>query len=257
MTPPHLICPRHRRRCALSPLLPLLALGAWAAAHADTLTDDQWHGGVSLGGSASSGNTDTTVLSGNVNVTKATAQDKLNLYGLANYGRSSLNGVRTTSADQARAGARWDENLSAAVFGFVGGAGETNKVAGLHQRVDLNLGAGYKLLNSPRNGFDVVAGFGYADLKFTDGQTHHGGVLLVGEESSTRLTDTTTFKQRLAFTPGQDGMGRLATFDAGLATEIFGGWTMNTALDVRYTSAPAPGFKSVDTLVTLGFGYKF
>ena len=42
-----------------------------------------------------------------------------------------------------------------------------------------------------------------------------------------------------------------------MATAIAGGWTLATALSVRHASKVPAGLKSTDTLLTVGFGYKF
>ena len=237
-----------------------LALGAFGVAHADpaaNATDGLWHGAISLGGAATSGNTTTTVLTGNVDATRATTADKINLYGLVNYGRSRSDATgRVTTADLARLGGRYDWNLTNSVFAFGGAQVETNKVNGEKSRYDLNAGVGYKVIDTPNNTFNVFGGLGYSGSKLTDGTSPHGGTLIIGEESNSKLSESTSFKQKLVFIPGQNDLGRQATFNAGLATAISGGWTLNTGLSVNYNSAPPLGFKKTDTLLSVGFGYK-
>jgi hypothetical protein len=46
-----------------------------------TLLDDQWHGGISIGGAAASGNANSVVLSGAADAVKATTKDKISLSG--------------------------------------------------------------------------------------------------------------------------------------------------------------------------------
>lgn len=232
----------------------LLASGA---ALAQTETDGRWHGGIAIGGSAASGNTSSRALSVTADGTRATTQDKINLYGLLNYSSSRDAGVNTRTAELLRTGGRYDYNLSERVFVFGGGEAETNKPGGIDRRVGLNVGTGYHVLATPNANWDVFGGIGYTDAKFTDGTSRNGAELLLGEESSHRLSETSTFKQRLVFYPGSSETGNRATFDATLATSITGGWTLNTGLAVRYASKVAPGLKSTDTLLTFGFGYKY
>ena len=229
---------------------------AGACAQAAT-PDDQWHGNIAIGGAFASGNTNSKVLTGAADAARATATDKIGLFGNVNYGRGKVDGVETTSADQVRGGGRYDYNVSEAMFVFGGADGETNKVAGLDSRLNLDTGLGYKVIHDTATTFDVFAGLGWSHAKFVDGTTGKGATALLGEESTHKLSDTTTFKQRVEFHPGGHDIGNLATLDAGLATAISGGWTLNTGLTVHYASKVPAGLKSTDSLLTVGFGYKF
>ena len=103
----------------------------------------------------------------------------------------------------------------------------------------------------------MFGGVGYGDVKYTDGTHQNGAEFLLGEESTHVLSASTTAKQRLVVYPGTGDLGNRATFDAGLATAISGGWTLNTGLAVRYQSKAPAGVKSTDTLLSFGFGYKY
>ncbi len=226
-------------------------------AFAATGPDGLWHGDVAVGGAFASGNTNSKTLTGTADGVRATATDKISLFGNVNYGRNRVDGVETTTADQVRAGARYDYNLSDTTFVFGGGDGETNKAAGLDSRLDLDTGLGIKLIQDAATTFDIYGGLGYSHAKFVDGTSGKGATALLGEESTTRLSDSTTFKQKAEFHPGAHDIGNLATLDAGLATAISGGWTLNTGLSVRSASKVPAGLKKTDSLLTVGFGYKF
>ena len=220
-------------------------------------TDGRWHGDISIGGSAASGNTSATSLALRAEATRATDVDKLGTALLVNYGSSKSGGVRTRSAELARLSGRYDRNLTDSTFAFGGGEAEVNKPGGVKSRLSLNLGGGLHVLREPRSTWDLFAGLGHSGTRFTDGSSRNGAELLLGEESTHRIGESTSFKQRLAVYTGASRIGHRATFDANLATAILGGWTMNTGLALRYASKVAPGLKSSDSLLTVGFGYKF
>jgi putative salt-induced outer membrane protein len=236
--------------------LSVLVIASFSA-FAQDQPDNLWHGGISLGGAAASGNSTSKTLSANADATKASSTDKMSLFGLVNYGRSQIDGVDTTTADQARLGGRYDYNISEYLFAFGGGEAETNKVGSVDLRYGVSGGFGYKLIHTPATSMDVFGGIGYTNTRFTDDTQLSGATLVLGEESSHTLSETTTAKQRLAVYPGDSEVGTRATFDAGLATAIAGGWTLNTGLGVQYASKVAAGVKKTDTLLTVGFGYKF
>jgi putative salt-induced outer membrane protein len=242
---------------------PSLALTAAAlafaslAAHAQDQNDGRWHGGISIGGAAASGNSSSRSIAANADTSNATANDKTSLYGTVNYGRAKVAGVTTTTADLLRLGGRYDFNLSSDTFAFGGLEGETNKVGGVKDRYSLNTGVGYKLIRNESTSMDLFAGLGYTDTQFTDGSIRKGANALLGEESSHKLSATTSVKQRFVLYPAGGSVGTRSTFDAGLSTAIAGGWTLNSGLSVRYADKVPAGTKKTDTLLTFGFGYKF
>ncbi len=244
------------QRTALSIAVLSLSL-VTAAAQAQVKADGLWHGGIAIGGAASSGNTSSRTLSAAADAVNATADDKTTLFGLASYGRSKIEGVNTTTADLLRVGGRYDFNLTDLIFAFGGADAETNKSGGVKNRYNINGGVGYKLIRTDDTSWDLFAGIAYSDTKFTDNTSRSGASALLGEESTHKISDTTTFKQRLVAYPGGGEVGTRATFDAGLATAIIGGWTLNTGLSVRYASKVPVDTKKTDTFLTFGFGYKF
>ncbi|HEY0954817.1 MAG TPA: DUF481 domain-containing protein [Roseateles sp.] len=240
-----------------------LALGAATLAlvsqtvQAQDTPDGQWHGGLSLSGALASGNSSSRTLAANADTSRATALDKISLYGLANYGRNKVDGVDTTTADLLRLGGRYDFNYGPRWFAFGGAEGETNESGGVRDRYSLNGGLGYHLLKGDTHSWDLFGGAGYTDTRFTDGNRANGAQVLLGEESSHKLSETTSLKQRLVYYPEGGELGDRATFDAGLATTISGGWTLNAGLSTRYASRVPAGTKKTDNLLTMGFGYKF
>jgi putative salt-induced outer membrane protein len=119
--------------------------------------DNQWHGGISIGGALASGNTSSRVLTGSADAVKENKVDKVSLYGLVNYGSNKAAGVTTTTSNQLRLGGRYDYNLSDKTFVFGGAELETNKAGGLQSRYGLNGGLGYKVIRTATTTFDVFA----------------------------------------------------------------------------------------------------
>ena len=241
-----------------TPTLGAIALVLTAqAVQAQDEPDGRWHGGLSVSGAFASGNSSSRTLAANADASVATAEDKLSLYGIANYGRNKVNGIDTTTADLLRLGGRYDFNLGPQWFSFGGVEGETNKAGGVRDRYNLNGGLGYHLIKDDVTSWDVFSGVGYTATRLTDGSEANGAQVLFGEESSHKVSETTTLKQRLVYYPGGGDLGHRATFDAGLATQIRGGWTLNAGLSSRYASRVPVGTKKTDNLLTVGFGYKF
>jgi putative salt-induced outer membrane protein YdiY len=244
----------------------LLALGLAAAvaaqAQATVKNDGQFRAALGLGASFSSGNTKTTNLALTADGVRATDADKLSVYGNLNYARS--NG--TTTADQLRLGGRYDKNLSAQLFAFGSLDFERNKFANLNLRSQLGAGLGWHLVKTADTSVDLFGGLGYVSDKYKTAMVIDGASrdsygymsLLLGEESTHKLSETTSFKQRLVLVPNLKNHGEYrANWDAGLAVAMSKTMNLNVGFGFAHNSEPGPGRKSTDTLLTTGVSVKF
>ena len=193
---------------------------------------------------------------------RATAQDKLSLYGNALH--TSSNG--DTTGEQVRLGGRYDYNLGPAVFGFGGADLERNKFSNLKLRSQLVGGLGLHAIKTPETLWDLFGGLAYTSDKFftrtfIDGSTRGSygyASLFLAEESTHKFSETTSAKQRFALYPNISQTGEFrATWDAGLAVAMSKTMNLNVGLGVTYNSEPGAGRKSIDTLFTTGMSVKF
>jgi len=240
----------------------LLATAGLANAQATVKPDGQMRSSIGLGAAFTSGNTKSSNLTLNGEAVRATANDKTTLFGNAQYARSG--GV--TTADQVRLGGRHDYNLGPVWFAFGGLDFERNKFANLKLRSQLSGGLGYHALKTPDTTWDLFAGLGLASDKFVaatliDGATRSSysyTSLLLAEESTHKLSDTTSAKQRLAIYPNLKNSGEFrATWDAGLAVAMSKVMNLNVGFSVVHNSEPGLGRKATDTLLTTGVSVKF
>ena len=227
-----------------------------ASASAQDKPDGQFHGTGSLGAAFSSGAVNTTTISGALDTARKTADDKLSFYGLVARGSTKVGNQTAVTTDLYRVGGRYDRDLNKQVFAFVSGDVERNGVTDLDLRTAVYVGGGYHVIATPSTTFDVFGGVGYNRSKYSF-DTVSGTELILGEESAHKLSESTTFKQRLAVYPGfKSENGYRATFDTSLSVAMGGGWNMNAGLAARYASKIYV-VKKTETLLTVGFGYKF
>ncbi len=218
----------------------------------------EWKGSMSLG--ASYAKSYAGIKNTNFNIageaSRATAADKLAVYGIALFGNTK-NDVRSVdSADSLKAGARYEWNLSPQAYAFGSLDLERDGIIGLDMRAALGLGAGYYFVKSDPLTFTVFGGVSQRVDKF-DGGSDNFTELLIGEESNHKLSSTTTFKQRLVAYPNLSESGEFrAAFDATLSMAIAGAWNMNLSLVHRHDSMLPSGNKN-DTGFFVGVGAKF
>ncbi len=242
-----------RRLAALAALLATQAV--WA--QAPMKTDGQWRGSVDAGASFASGNTDSTSVNVSAKGGRATDNDKLDFYLTTLYGIKKSDGERNETANLWRAGGKYDRNLNSQVFSFGSLDFEHDKLQELDLRGVAAGGLGYHVRKSENTTFDVFSGLAYNHERFT-GETRNSVELLIGEESAHKLTDTTSFNQRLAIYPNLSESGEFrAQFDAGFTTAISKKIDLKLTLSNRYQSNPLPGIKKTDTLFLTSIGYRF
>lgn len=255
----HTHCPTLQTLCCL----PLLLVAA--AAQADEKTDGLWRGSGGAALSMTSGNSEATSLALTLNMTNQTLQDKTTLGGAYNYGRGKTGGISTTNTNKWNAFGQYDYNLSPRSYGFGRLAGEGDQLARLDWRVNASTGLGYKLVDSSETSFNVFGGAGYATDRYSAPQTVDGrsgtrfsrSSLILGEESSHRLSDTTSFRQRFEHAVGVSGdKARLSKFTANLAVAMTRSLSLAVGLTANHNSAPPNGQKSTDTLLFTGINLK-
>jgi putative salt-induced outer membrane protein len=245
---------------ALTIAAAFLPASAWAQA---TVKDDgQWRAALGAGLSLSSGNTKSTAINLTGDAVRATREDKWNFYGSGLYAKT--NDVIT--GEQIRAGTRYDWNLDPSLFIFGGLDLEKDKIAELKFRSAWSGGLGYKIINTPETVFNVFGGLSYTSDRYdlprlVDNEVRDKfsyASLLFGEESTHKLSETTSAKQRLAIYPNLKDKGEYrAQFDAGLAVAMTKTMNLNVGLGIRHNSAPGEGIKKTDTLLTTGIAVKF
>lgn len=240
-------------------LAAIACLAMPAAVLAQDKPDGQWHGNFSLGASFASGNSDSTNLGANFDTARATAQDKLSFYASAAYGENKTGGLKTKSADLLRGGGRYEWNIDPRLFAYGAADLERDGLVDLDLRAVVGGGLGYYLVKDKATTFQVFGGLAWTNESYGgSGIDRSFAALVIGEESSHAITDTTTFKQRLVAYPDLDETGELrATFDAMLASKLGGNWTLNVSLGTRYNSLPPAGTKTTDTVFLVGVGTKF
>lgn len=233
-----------------------------ALAQATVKADGRFRSAIGLGASLSSGNSKASNLSFTADAVRATDQDKSTLYMNAQYARTE--GV--TTAERARLGGRHDFDLGRTLFAFGALDFERNKFANLQLRSQVGAGLGYHLRRGEPVAWDVFGGLGYARDSYIDPmlidervRSSYGyATLMLGQESTHRLSSSTSFKQRLVLTPNLKHRGEYrATWDAGLAVAMSNALSLNLGFNASHNSEPGPGRRATDTLLTTGVSMKF
>ncbi len=243
----------------------LACLGtATSAAHAQVTQkpDGQWRSLFTAGASVANGNSDAKSASLSADLIKLTTSDKWEFNGAGQYARSA----GETTANRQNFTGVYNRDISPEWFGFGQGDLVRDIPSDLSSRVTPSTGLGYHVVKQPDQTFDVSAGLAYTWDRYrapqvVDGELrsrHDHRELLLAEQSNNKLSDSTTFKQKLTIYPSvSQGDGVRTVFDAGLSVAMTRQLALTATLSHRYDSQPGDGLKKNDTLFVTGVSLRF
>jgi putative salt-induced outer membrane protein YdiY len=248
-------CFRHSRHLALA-VAAAVAAGA-SLAQPKTVPDGRWRANIGLAASYASGNTESTNLSLKAEAVRATSADRITANARALHGETD----GTQTAAQYGLGGRYDYSVSDRTYAFGQANYLRDELANLKMRLSGAGGIGYRLIDEEKQKFEVYAGLGYSREDYFDPtivagelRTSYGfAEVVLGEESSHQLTDTTRLRQKLALYPNLDDPGEFrGEFDAGIAVAINRTLDLTVGVNYRYNSDPGTGLDNYDLLVLTG-----
>jgi putative salt-induced outer membrane protein YdiY len=233
-----------------------IALTSPAVAQTISKPDGAWRGAIGASYTSASGNNESTNASLFADAVRQTERDKMNASLRSVYGRQETNGVDELTASLFRAGVRYDLDFDDLKYGFAGFDSEKDKLADLKWRHSPSVGVGLHLRRTQTFTFDVFAGYSYSREELYSGTKRSFDEGLVGEETTHKFSESTSFRQRLAFYPNLSDSGEYRmVFDAGLLAPLVDRWNLTLNYSVRYQSDPPPGIDKRDTLVFAGLQY--
>ena len=183
-----------------------------------------WNGGANVGFSAARGNSETENLALAVNAAHPTVNDKTTLYVSSIYTTNQL-ATPSTVANLITAGIRYDRNINARAFGFVGADFMSNALQELDLRGVYGGGLGYHAIKSGSTTLDFLAGLNYTHETYSNGPeitpvttppsfssygvTNKFAALTLGEELMHKAGKSTVITEKLYFYPGLVEHGRI------------------------------------------------
>lgn len=255
-----------------TPMFVLMTFAACGNALAEeAITDGKWRGNGGASVSISSGNTNSRSLNLTADAARMREDDKLSLYlqMLGSRAESTNNGVTSTNttANQWLAGTRYDHTISGEMFGFAGLDFSHDLIKLLSLRSVVSGGLGYHMINTTDNQWDLLGGLAYRQDKYSNPGilidnvmeiSHSTTELLLGEESSHKLTESTSFKQKLVVSQALgNSKGVRARLDTGLLVALNKTMSLSVTLQDRYDSTANAPIKKSDILFFTGINVKF
>lgn len=219
--------------------------------------DGQWRYLLTAGANVSSGNNNAGTMNLSAEGAHQTTYDKWTWNAKADYARN--NGVDTTERYGLRT--QYNRDFSTDWFGF--GSGETlrDKLANIAARYSVASGVGRHIWAEEGGYFDVSVGLGYTHDRYVRSTDIAGAMrdrygrleLVLAEESSHRLTETTQLRQKFTLYPNLRDSGKYrVVLDTGLTVAMTQTINLSAGLSYRYDSDPGTNLKNGDAMFVTG-----
>jgi putative salt-induced outer membrane protein len=251
--------PRRPRPALLGAVL--LLVPALSPAQVTLKPDGQWRHLLTAGANVSTGNNQSGTLNLQAEGARQTGTDKWTWDARFDRGRSA--GVDTIE----RHGLRTQYNRDFAVdwFGFGSGEWQRDRLANIAARYSVATGVGRHVWRDDSGFFDVSGGLGYTHDRYVAPTDVAGALrerygrmeLVLAEESSHKLTDTTSLRQKFALYPDLRERGKVrAVLDTGLTVAMTQTIHLTAGLNVRYDSDPGTNLKKGDAVFVTGISVR-
>lgn len=224
--------------------------------------EPKWTGSISVGATATSGNTSTMAANASINVVRRSDKDRITVGFNYAKGRQEDPGTgeKITTEDWWRGLARYDYFLSEKWYLFGNGRYEKDAIALLDRRVVVGGGGGYQWIESPRTNLSVRLGAASIFEKYDDVDNTSSSELAmqVGYDFDRQLTDTIKLIHDLNYYPTFDDFGDYyLTTSADLQARLTQNMFASFKTIFNYDATPAVGRGNTDVKYMLSVGMTF
>jgi putative salt-induced outer membrane protein len=254
-------------RCSLASVCLLLIPPFASADLAPPPKDGLWRGVAGAALSATSGNSETSSALLNADAARASDHDKVSLGANINQARGTNEaGERTTTADKSSGFGQYDRDFAPRWFGFGRLSFDRDALIDLSSRTTVSGGVGFRVVDSPTHSFTLQGGLGHTTERYSGTQTianetdtrFHRLSAFLAEESAHKLTESTSFRQRLESNPALDGSGAvLWKFNANLDVAINSSLSLSVGVIDTYNTEPPEGAVKNDVTLFTGINVRF
>lgn len=227
-----------------------------APAKAEKVNKDGFETALNAGLTLTDGNSETLAANAGL-VTEGQKQDLGSvLAGIeANYGENTVDDVKDTTVNNAKAYANFKKTLSEMTFGSLDAALLYDDVALVDYRTTIGPGVGAYLVKSDRREFTVEAGPAYLWEK-VDGASDDYFTLWFGQRYACQATKTAKVWEAVKYTPEAADFGNyLLTAEVGVEAAMSERLSLRVVLQDSYDSTPAEGKERNDLSLIAGIGF--
>ncbi len=221
-----------------------------------------WTGAVIASGNISRGNTHSEDfgLAANAQLRRddENFDDRFSLGAAYNFGKQTVNGANTTSADNWMALAKYDKFFTDQWYGYGMLKYDHDRLADLQFRLAPGVGVGYQWVETPTFNLNTEAGVSYVYEEYSNDGNDDRVALRLAYHIDKALNDKISLFHNLEWLPAfNDPSDYNLNADAGIQAKITGKLISQLKVVYQRDSTPAPGAEKNDIRFVLGLGYSF
>lgn len=213
----------------------------------------KWKRSAALGATLTGGNSDTVLITGNVNAAKKWTQNELLLGASAAYGEVESK----KNADNLAGFAQYNRLFTERFFGYARLEGLHDAIADVDYRFTLGPGAGYYFIKNKTTSLSAEAGPSFVYEKV--GGTEHGYFAArIAEKFEHQINDRARIWQSLEFLPQVDNVDNfIVNAEVGVESKLTTDLSLRVFVQDTYDNEPAPGRKENDVKLVSAIAYSF
>lgn len=219
----------------------------------------KWSTSASLGFTLTQGNTDSILLTANIDTVRKWDQDQFKMGASGAYGeRDTTSSPGKVVDNQKVLGyAQYDKLFSKKLYAYGRVDGLHDRIADIDYRVSLGAGVGYYFIRNEQTELSVEVGPSYVfEKKGGDSRDYAG--MRVGQEFSHKFNDRVRVWEKQEYVPELGDFGNFIwNAEAGVETKMVGNLSLRSYIQNTYVNEPSPGRKSNDFKFVTGIGYTF
>jgi len=196
------------------------------------------------------GNTKSTAIGAGFVAGLSSPQDALKFYGSYQYATTTdLQGVKTKSADETKAGIDYASFFTPRFGWFVRSELERDDVEGVELRSTSDFGATVRFVNKPSHSLVGRLGVGYRFESYPFGADNKGAVLTTGLTNKLVFSQYASLVTDLSWIPSiNDFADYRFVHDSALEVPISAGfWKLRIGVNNQFNSTPLAGREELDT----------
>jgi len=221
-----------------------------------------WAGSVLVNGNLARGNTHNENLGAAADAVLRRDDewhdDRFSLTAAYNFGRQTVGGVNSTSADNWFAQAKYDKFFTEKWYGYGVIRYDHDRLAFLEYRLAPGVGVGYQWVESPDFNFNTEAGVSYVYEDYSNDGNQDRVALRLAYHLDKNLNANVSIFHNLEWLPAFDDPAdyNLNT-DAGIRAKMTDKLFSEFKVVYQRDNTPAPGALKNDLRFLLGVGYSF
>lgn len=174
----------------------------------------------------------------------------------ANYGRSTVADVESTTLNNSRIFANGKRTLSDAMFAYIDGSAFRDRVAKVEHRINLGPGFGAYFVKNDKTSLSAEVGPSYV-WESTGDVNLDRWVIRVGQRFAHALSESAKVWQSAEYLPEEEDFENyLINAEIGAEAALNAHLNLRLVLQDKYSSRPAEGFKNNDLTVIAGLSVK-